>query len=243
MVAGGDPSEAAVMKATWLGCVLGSILLAAPAARADVTGEPAGRAIDDAHVERAGADDDEDAGGGYAPLARSLVERLRFAPQAVVHLGGPRLPESPARAGSFDQEFDLDRPFAFALPAPSPDGLRIDVTVGRVTAYVWADMTSELPRLDAVDEETYFTPGLEVTVTPGLRLFVEDFQPASGVIGGADEEEPAPARSWDGHQAAGGLRWDPLPGMTIEVAALGHVLSATRRAATPGGMASLTLRF
>lgn len=231
------------MRRTWLLLVLGSFLLAAPTARGDA---PSGRAVDDADVARA---DDDGGRPGYAPLARSrasaLTERLRWTPDRAASLLAPGadLPGARARSATFDEAFDLDRPFAFRLPALAPEGLRLDVTLGRVTAYVGADLASELPRLDCVDGETYFAPGLEVAVARRLRAFVEDFQPASGIIGGADPDEPAPARSWDGHQVAVGLRWEPVPGVTIEVAAVGHVLSATRRPASPGAMASIAFRL
>jgi hypothetical protein len=156
--------------------------------------------------------------------------------------------------------FDLDLPLALALPRlqplevqqrysptmgdPGPASLSISVQVSRaVRVYVAADLDQELPRLDCLDGDTYWMPGVELALTKRLRVFVEDFQPASGIVGGGDEDEPIPARSWDGHQVGVGARYQLSERVQIEAQATTYVLSGTNRGEGLGGMASLTLRF
>lgn len=244
----------------WLGPTLLLLLALASGARAD-----SARAVDHAHVARA----DDDRASGDAPLAasrpRSASQTIRttirsddrsLEPELTLDLSVDlqlTLPGSPSEVGTFDAQFDLDRPFAFLLPELPPESLRLQVPVGRfAVAYVWADLSDGLPRLDAVDADTYFTPGLEVPLgflrgvpfgVDHLRVFVEDFQPASGVIGGTDPDEPPPARSWDGHQVAVGLRWEPLEGVVVEGATVAYVLSATRRDPGVGGYLSVAIRY
>ena len=139
------------------------------------------------------------------------------------------------------------RPLEFRLGELPPATLALRVDLGAAaTFYVSADLSGGLPRLDAVDGETYFAPGIEVQVAPGLRAFAEDFQPASGVVGGgaeADGERWVPERSWDGHQVTVGLRWLPLPGVTVEAGAVGYALSPSRRPDAVGATAQVALRF
>jgi hypothetical protein len=223
--------------------------LAAPA-RADTRAGPlrALRAIDDANVARERGDGP--AGDDYLPLARSTARVVRpgrpgsdASPlEAATRL---RLPHVAPSAGGLTAVFDLDRPIAFRLPDLPPEELRIEVPLLRVaTAYVWADLGDDLPRLDAVDGDTYFTPGLEVPLpAPGLRLFVEDFQPASGVVGGAERDAPAPRRSWDGHQVALGARWAVTADVQVEAETIGYVLSATHREPGVGALVSVSIRY
>lgn len=242
----------------WPGATL-LILLAlglVPAASAD-SRSPAVRAVDDANVARAvGERGDEEATGAtpraarFAPLAstrgRTHVLAERLSPdldlRAELRL---TLPGAPSGLGTFDADFDLDRPFAFRMPELPPESLSLRLPLGQVAvAYVWADLSDGLPRLDAVDGDTYFTPGVEVPLgTLGLRAFVEDFQPASGVVGVEDPDEPPPVRSWDGHQVALGLRWEPVDGVTVEAATVAYVLSATYREPGLGGYLSISIRY
>lgn len=227
--------------------LLFALLLAPTAARAD-SSVAAPRAVDDANVARA----DGERAPGYAPLSRSrvrsLVQAERLSPAPRVDLAADlrlTLPGSPAGLGSLDADFDLDRPLELRLPELPPESLRLQLPVGRyAVAYVWADLSDDVPRLDAVDGDTYFTPGVEVPLaSTGLRAFVEDFQPASGIIGGTDPDEPPPARSWDGHQVAVGLRWEPVEGVVVEGASVAYVMSATRREPGVGGYVSIAIRY
>lgn len=124
-----------------------------------------------------------------------------------------------------------------------PETLQIEVQVTSwLTAYVLADLDAELPRLDAVDGDTYFAPGVECHLTDAVSLYAEDFQPASGVLGD-DSDEVAPDRSWDGHQVAMGARWQASDRLQIEGAAVIYTLSRTGRSSAVGALASLTLAF
>lgn len=234
----------------WLTTTLLLLLALAPGARAD-SASAAARAVDDANVARS----DGDHAPGFAPLSSSRAgmlvsaERLTFEPlDDTLDLSVDlrlTLPGSPTDLGTLDADFDLDRSFAFALPELPPESLRLQLPIGRyAVAYVWADLSDGLPRLDAVDADTYFTPGVEVPLgaTP-FRAFVEDFQPASGIIGGTDPDEPPPARSWDGHQVALGLRWEPVEGVVVEGASVAYVMSATRREPGVGGYLSVAIRY
>ncbi|RMG16955.1 MAG: hypothetical protein D6731_04990 [Planctomycetota bacterium] len=127
-----------------------------------------------------------------------------------------------------------------ALP-PATLSLRVRLCAWAALT-VSADLDSDLPRLDALDGETYWCPGLELRPARGLSVFVEDFQPASAVTGGS-EGEPAPQRSWDGHQIAVGLRLRPASGLRIEGATVLYALSASGRAGGVGATLSLTLRY
>ena len=125
-----------------------------------------------------------------------------------------------------------------------PETLQIEVQVSSwLTAYVLADLDAEVPRLDAVDGDTYFAVGLEVSLTAGISLYVEDFQAASGVLGDELWVETAPERSWDGHQIAIGARWQPTDRVKVEGAAVIYALSRTRRSRGLGGQASVTVAF
>ena len=129
------------------------------------------------------------------------------------------------------------------LPPPGCDGMCLSVTVERAwTFYVTADLDAELPRIDAVDGETYFTVGASLQVTPALSVFVEDFQPASMVIGGADEEEPAPHFSWDGHQVSVGARLE-VGRVRLQAAGVIYALSITDRQSGIGAIGSVTVAF
>jgi hypothetical protein len=106
-----------------------------------------------------------------------------------------------------------------------------------------ADLDVELPRLDAVDGETYFIAGVEFRIRPDVALFVEDFQPASGVVRGDEDQESAVARSWDGHQAAVGARWRATDRVRREGALVGYVLSRTYRDEALGAYLTVTVAF
>src|SRR5690606_10458204 len=154
------------------------ISLAAPAAAGPLApAADASSATDHAVVQRL---DDGDLGAPLRPFADPFELTL------------PRLPYDAS-----PQAIDL------RMEEPGPESLSIRVRVlPYLTLYVSADMSAELPRLDAVDGDTYFAPGAELHLTPTVSLFLEDFQPASGVVGGGPEEQEAwiPRRSWDGHQ-------------------------------------------
>lgn len=127
-----------------------------------------------------------------------------------------------------------------------PDTLDVRVELHPTTVvYLSADLLAELPRLDALDGDTYFIVGFEFRLTRAVEVFVEDFQPASLVVGDPKELllEPPPLRSWDGHQISLGARWRPSAGVSLEAAAVFHVLSATRRSPSVGAMVSWKLEF
>lgn len=188
-------------------------------------------------------------------------------------LGAPAAEASPRRArdAASTERFDpttelLESPLTLELPtfqaslaevqtlskielrleelAPEALELRLDLHP-TTTLYLAADLDADLPRLDALDGDTYFVVGVELHVTRNLRLFAEDFQPASLVVGDAEELElePPPLRSWDGHQVGIGLRWAPIPRAQLEAAAIFHVLSATRRASSTGARVSIGVLF
>lgn len=195
--------------------------LAAPAAAGPLApATDAHSATDHAVVARL---DDGDLGVPLRPFVEPLELTL------------PRLPYDAS-----PQAIDL------RMEEPGPESLAIRVRVlPYLTLYVSADMRAELPRLDAVDGDTYFAPGVEFHLTPTLSLFVEDFQPASGVIGGGlEEEEPwIPPRSWDGHQIGVGVRWQLHARVRFEGAAVIYALSPSHRASDVGASWSVAFAF
>jgi hypothetical protein len=128
------------------------------------------------------------------------------------------------------------------LPSPGPETMRLSLSLHAAwSVYVTADLDAALPRLDAVDSETYFTVGTSVRVTERFSVFVEDFQPAGMVIG-SGQEEPAPAFAWDGHQVTLGARLD-ADRVRLEAAAVIYALSTTNRRSGIGAVGSVTVRF
>jgi len=134
-------------------------------------------------------------------------------------------------------------PRQYRLPEQLPEVVFLSFTpIPACTLYVTAYMDEGLPRLDAVDGDTFFTTGVELHVTPQLSLFAEDFQPSSMVL--AEElEHPVPFRSWDGHQVGVGARWKVTPRVAVEAQTVFYVLSASRRHPGAGGVVSVTLLF
>ncbi|HBP23827.1 MAG TPA: hypothetical protein DEA08_39375, partial [Planctomycetes bacterium] len=132
--------------------------------------------------------------------AQAVIERSAGASE----LSAPlelELPRYRARALEVDP---------WRLEELAPEGLELRIPLHRALCFaVSADLSGGLPRLDAVDGDTYFCAGFELSLNRDWVLFAEDFQPASGVVGGGpvEEGEAAPAYSWDGHQLAIGTRW------------------------------------
>ena len=164
--------------------------------------------------------------------------------------------EAPSRSSD---HLDLDLPIRIAFPRylePTPGPSSLDLRLGelppeslflrvelnqRFSLYVTADLDGNLPRLDALDGDTYFSTGAELALSDELLLYVEDFQPASMVLGEEiDPEEPTPLRSWDGHQVALGFRWSPHARVRLDVACVLSVLSSSGRADSVGALAGLT---
>lgn len=142
--------------------------------------------------------------------------------------------------------FEAEQQISLTMPEAGPEGLDLRFRVHPLlTVYVSADLSDALPRLDAVDGEAYWAPGVEVHVTRALSVFVEDFQPTSGVTGGdedAQDVERAPERSWDGHQVALGVRYrDGRFEARGEVIA--YTLSVSKRADGLGGLVTLRWSF
>lgn len=134
-------------------------------------------------------------------------------------------------------------PEQYRLPEQMPEVIFLSVTPTPIcTLYVTADLDDGLPRLDAVDGDTFFTTGVELHVTRELSLFAEDFQPSSMVLGD-DPAMPIPLRSWDGHQAAVGARWSPTGRVTFVAQTVFYLLSASRRPSDVGGTVSVSVRF
>lgn len=112
---------------------------------------------------------------------------------------------------------------------------------------IGSDLDAELPRLDAVDGDTYFSVGFELLLSERLSLYLEDFQPASAFTGGGtfreDEDEHPPSYSWDGHQLALGLRYGLHQRVDFEGAGVLYALSPRQRSGGVGGYASLSFRY
>jgi hypothetical protein len=171
---------------------------------------------------------------------RSLAARERFEPI--------RLDLTLFRPLGFPEQHPLaptEEALRLGLPSQPPGEFVLRIRLhAAFSFYVTADLDSELPRLDAVDGETYFSTGAELRLTPLLGLFVEDFQPASGVIGDEElEENPSPERSWDGHQVSIGLRVSPREDLEVRGEAIAYVLSVTDRSSGVGGMLTVSYRF
>lgn len=163
---------------------------------------------------------------------------------------GPAAPVlSPARlelvlpARPLEAAPSLSTPLGLRLPPPAPASFELRLGLGPlVDLYLGADLRGDArPRPDAVDGETYFTAGGELRLTPGVGVFLEDFQPASTFVGAASDE-PAPRSRWDGHQVGLGLRWRQGR-IQVQAGAVFAVLSATRRSEGVGALAELSLRF
>jgi hypothetical protein len=128
--------------------------------------------------------------------------------------------------------FRQDSPRLYWLPEQAPEGLSLEVPLHDVFAvFLSADLDAELPRLDSIDGETYFSVGARTQLSATVALFVEDFISASAVIGSdVDlEVEPVAERSWDGHQIAAGVLITPTEQITIRGEAIGYVLSESKR--------------
>jgi hypothetical protein len=129
------------------------------------------------------------------------------------------------------------------LESGAPEGLAITVRLSNVVSvYVSADLDSQLSsRPDAIHGETYFSVGASFDVTHQLQLFVEDFQPASAIVG--DElREPAPLFFWDGHQFTAGVRY-AQDNWSLEAGTVVYALSTSNRDSGVGARVSLTIRF
>lgn len=132
------------------------------------------------------------------------------------------------------------------LPEQLPDGLVLDVPVHKVlTLFLSADLDAELPRIDSVDGETYFSVGAQGHLTSWLSVFVEDFMAAAAVIGSDEDRllEPIAARSWDGHQIGAGLLFTPHEQITVRAQAIGYLLSESKRADGLGGVVAVGVTF
>ncbi|HBP18234.1 MAG TPA: hypothetical protein DEA08_10630 [Planctomycetes bacterium] len=112
---------------------------------------------------------------------------------------------------------------------------------------IGSDLDAELPRLDAVDGDTYFSAGFELLVDERLSIYVEDFQPASAFTGGGtfrmDEDEHPPSYSWDGHQLALGLRYQLHARVRFEGAGVLYALSPRQRSGGLGGYANVSFDY
>jgi hypothetical protein len=124
--------------------------------------------------------------------------------------------------------------------------LAINIELSRYGVfYLAANLGDDLPRLDAVDGDTYFATGLSLRVTKNLSVFAEDFQPASMIVEVNDEQlafEPPPFFSWDGHQISAGLRWEDST-WQVEGAAVLYTVSRTERESGVGFRVALSYRF
>lgn len=128
----------------------------------------------------------------------------------------------------------------------APESLELRLPLHRALCFaVSADLSGGLPRLDAIDGDTYFCAGLELSLNSDWVLFLEDFQPASGVVGGGPfrEGETAPAYSWDGHQFAIGTRWRASERLELRAEARLYALSLTRRPEALGFALGLSFRL
>ena len=124
-----------------------------------------------------------------------------------------------------------------------PETLEIEIHLTSwLTLFILADLDAELPRLDSMDGDTYFAPGVQFHLTDTFTVYVEDFQAASGILGD-ESEEIVPDRSWDGHQLSVGGRWQVSERLQIEGAAVIYLLSKSHRPNALGARVSLTLEF
>ena len=177
----------------------------------------------------------------FTPAAPQAMPAPRSAtgsaplPPALLRLVLPARPPEAAPS--------LSAPLGLRLPPPAPVSFELLVGLGPlVDLYLGADLRGEArPRPDAVDGESYFTAGGELRITPGVGVFLEDFQPASTFVGAASDE-PAPSSRWDGHQVGLGLRWRQGR-IQVQAGAVFAVLSATRRSEGVGALAELSLGF
>ena len=112
---------------------------------------------------------------------------------------------------------------------------------------IGSDLDSQLPRLDAVDGDTYFSAGFEFLVDERLSIYIEDFQPASAFTSGGtfqiEEDEHPPSYSWDGHQFALGLRYQLHERVHFEGAGVLYALSPRQRSGGLGGYASVSFDY
>ena len=126
------------------------------------------------------------------------------------------------------------------------DGLRLDLRAHRkLTLYLSAELDpTALPRLDAVDGEGHFVVGAELRLGRGWTLVLESFQSSAAVLGRSDNAQDVVGdASWDGVQAAVGLRWQVRPQVSFEASPVFYLLSDSGRADSVGVRGGLTLRF
>lgn len=188
------------------------------------------------------------ASGASAQESRSLDRR--YASSDRIELRAE--PRAAARALSIaSRGWEIEplrpeaRPLELRMPEPGPDSffLRFWLAEG-MNVYVTSDLGAGLKRLEALDFETYFSTGAELQLTPTLRLFVEDFQPAGMVLGDDPEDgERVPSRYWDGHQLSVGLRERLAESLDLELAPVFYLLSATRRSENVGVAGSIVWRI
>lgn len=168
------------------------------------------------------------------------LHRVTFEHEIRLDLGLP----SPVEVARFEApDAPWNAPLRFRLAELPPESLFLRLPLGEVgNLYVTADLGADQPRLDAVDGDTYFSTGAELALVGGLRLFLEDFQPASGVVGGG-VVDVLPAMLWDGHQIQVGLRLDLAPGVCLEGGPVLYALSASGRPDGVGARAAICGRF
>jgi len=174
---------------------------------------------------------------GELASAQAVIERNPGAPDLLTLPLTLELPRYRAQA------FEVD---PWRLEELAPESLELRLPLHRALCFaVSADLSGGLPRLDAIDGDTYFCAGFELSLDPDWVLFVEDFQPASGVVGGGPfrEGETAPSYSWDGHQFAIGTRWRVSERLELRAEARLYALSLTRRQEAVGFALGLSFRL
>lgn len=174
---------------------------------------------------------------GELASAQAVIERSAGAPELLAAPLSLELPRYRAAAPEVDP---------WRLAELAPESLELRIPLHRALCFaVSADLSGGLPRLDAIDGDTYFCAGFELSLNSEWVLFVEDFQPASGVVGGGPfrEGETAPAYSWDGHQFALGARWRLSERLELRAEARLYALSLTQRREAAGFALGLSFRL
>lgn len=172
-----------------------------------------------------------------APLAEEL---LSSSPVTLT------LPTLPLASAAPLPSYAITETRLFRLPEMAPESLQLSFAIFDSLDFVLAaDLDSDLPRLDSVDDETYFSVGFHSDVTPWLTVFVEDFMSASTVVGSDRdfEADPVPGFSWDGHQASVGGILTVNERVSVRAEAIAYVLSETKRSPGLGARAAVTVRF
>lgn len=138
----------------------------------------------------------------------------------------------------------------FDFMPPRAALFRLRLRVNKALHFVvGADISGQRSHPEAIDFNSYFTPGFEIFLGDSWIVFVEDTMPTNAVTGApfrVEEENRErgglPDIVWDGHRLSSGLRLRH-GSFSFEAAPVFYILSKHRRSSYLGARASVTVKF